>query len=171
MTLCVGQLHPITVYRTGLCVCTVLVLTVITCSIYYFLNSALCNRDGCDYNWDLSFDIHFDPTHLGFLRLGSFVSATTHLPGCFCPSTLSLKIFDYPWYGLLYVMRRFSTWVLYKGVPCFATVCPCGIWCRGLTNCLLLCWYSFIKSSFKWQRVCKFDIKENNFFSVLIMFV
>ena len=27
----------------------------------------------------------------------------------------------------------YHTW----GIPCFATDCPCGVWCGGLTSCLL----------------------------------
>ena len=40
-------------------------------------------------------------------------------------------------FGLLYVMFRFSTRIFYGGVPGFATDCHCGVWCRGLTTCLL----------------------------------
>ena len=38
---------------------------------------------------------------------------------------------------LLYVMFWFSTSIFYRRVPGFATDCPCGVWCRGLTTCLL----------------------------------
>ena len=37
----------------------------------------------------------------------------------------------------LYVMLRFSTGISYRGVPGFTTACPCGVWWRGLTTCLL----------------------------------
>ena len=40
-------------------------------------------------------------------------------------------------FGLLYVMFTFPTRIFYRGVPGFATDCPCGVWCRGLTTCLL----------------------------------
>ena len=40
-------------------------------------------------------------------------------------------------FGLLYFMFSFSTRVFYRGVPGFATDCPCGVWWRGLTTCLL----------------------------------
>ena len=30
-----------------------------------------------------------------------------------------------------------STKIFYRGVPGFATDCPCGVWCRGLTTCPL----------------------------------
>ena len=49
------------------------------------------------------------------------------------PAAMSLYLYT----GLLYVVFRFSTRIIYRGVPGFATVCPCGVWCRGLTACLL----------------------------------
>ena len=41
--------------------------------------------------------------------------------------------------GPLYVTSsyRYSTWIFCRGVSGFATDCPCGVWCRGLTTCLL----------------------------------
>ena len=39
--------------------------------------------------------------------------------------------------GPLYVICSYSTWILCRGVSGFATDCPCGVWCRGLTTCLL----------------------------------
>ena len=39
--------------------------------------------------------------------------------------------------GLLYVMFTFLTWVFYRGVPGFATDCPCSVWCRGWITCPL----------------------------------
>ena len=39
--------------------------------------------------------------------------------------------------GLLYVTPSYSTWIFCRGVSGFATDCPCGVWCRGLTTCLL----------------------------------
>ena len=38
---------------------------------------------------------------------------------------------------LLYAMFTFPTKIFYMGVPGFETDCPCGVWCRGLTICLL----------------------------------
>ena len=38
----------------------------------------------------------------------------------------------------LYVTSSYSNWIFYRGVSGFATDCPCGVWCRGLTTCLLL---------------------------------
>ena len=39
--------------------------------------------------------------------------------------------------GPLYVASSYSTWIFCRGVSGFATDCPCGVWCRGLTTCLL----------------------------------
>ena len=39
--------------------------------------------------------------------------------------------------GPLYVTSSCSTWIFCRGVSGFATDCPCGVWCRGLTTCLL----------------------------------
>ena len=37
----------------------------------------------------------------------------------------------------LCVTSSYSTWIFCRGVSCFATDCPCDVWCRGLTTCLL----------------------------------
>ena len=39
--------------------------------------------------------------------------------------------------GPLCVTSSCSTWISYRGVSGFATDCPCDVWCRGLTTCLL----------------------------------
>ena len=39
--------------------------------------------------------------------------------------------------GPLYVTSSYSIWIFCRGVSCFATDCPCDVWCRGLTTCLL----------------------------------
>ena len=39
--------------------------------------------------------------------------------------------------GPLYVTSNYSTWIFCRGVAGFATDCPCDVWCRGLTTCLL----------------------------------
>ena len=46
------------------------------------------------------------------------------------------KHFD-TWYLVFYNTSPLSTWIFCKGVSGFATDCPCGVWCRGLTTCLL----------------------------------
>ena len=39
--------------------------------------------------------------------------------------------------GPLYVTSCYSTWIFCRGISGFATDCPCDVWCRGLTTCLL----------------------------------
>ena len=39
--------------------------------------------------------------------------------------------------GPLYVTSSYSTWIFCRGVSGFVTDCPCGVWCCGLTTCLL----------------------------------
>ena len=39
--------------------------------------------------------------------------------------------------GPLYVTSSYSNWIFCMGVSGFATACPCDVWCRGLTTCLL----------------------------------
>ena len=40
-------------------------------------------------------------------------------------------------FRLLCVIFKFPSRIFYRRVPGFATDCPCGVWCRGLTTCLL----------------------------------
>ena len=58
--------------------------SAITCYSIMIVAINICNSYVYCYS--------FWPTYLGFLKLGSFRSATTHLPGCFCPLTLFLNI-------------------------------------------------------------------------------
>ena len=39
--------------------------------------------------------------------------------------------------GPLYLTFSYSIWIFCRGVSGFATDCPCGDWCRGLTTCPL----------------------------------
>ena len=39
--------------------------------------------------------------------------------------------------GPIYATSSYSTWIFCRGVSGFATDCPCEVWCRGLTTCLL----------------------------------
>ena len=39
--------------------------------------------------------------------------------------------------GPLYVTSSYSTWIFCWGVSGFVTDCPCDVWCRGFTTCLL----------------------------------
>ena len=63
--------------------------------------------------------------------------------------------------GPFCVTSSYSTRIFCRGVSCFATDCPCGVWCRGLTTCLLHVAPPFSKSNFKQQLGCRFDIMDN----------
>ena len=95
VALYIGQLHPITVYRTGFWVCVVLVLSVIRCSFYNFLDRIIFHHDfhhdSYDYHWEIYMAIHYFLNYtLGFLS--SSGSANTELLRCFRPWTFSLNI-------------------------------------------------------------------------------
>ena len=72
----------------------------------------------------------------GFLYISSSGSANAQLPGCFHPWTFSLNIglTMFPldsFVSCLHSLLGYST----GEVQSFATDCPCGVWCRGLTTC------------------------------------
>ena len=65
-------------------------------------------------------------------------SAISHLSGCFLRlDLLSENRIQHGAIGPLYVTSSYSTWIFCRGVSGFATDCPCGVWCCGLTTCLL----------------------------------
>ena len=125
--------HHRIAYWTGFGVCIVLVLNVIRCSYHYFLDRILFHHDfhhdSCDYHWDfyghlLPFDPHF---RLSLHKLFWFCKCTT--PWMFPPPDILLGYWiEHVSFGLIYVMFTFRTRIFYKGVPGFATYCPCGIW-------------------------------------------
>ena len=51
--------------------------------------------------------------------------------------------FEYITLDVFYVKVVFSLKLLYSWVPGFATACPCDVWYRGLTPCLLYVCISF----------------------------
>ena len=65
--------------------------------------------------------------------------------------------------GPLYVTSSYSTWMFCWGVSGFATDCPCDVWCRGLTTCLLHVGppfgNRFLTTSH--QLGCRFDILDS----------
>ena len=62
--------------------------------------------------------------------------------------------------GPLYVTSCYSTWIFCRGVSGFATDCPCDIWCRGLTTCLLHVGPPFRNRILNQQLGCRFDIMD-----------
>ena len=67
--------------------------------------------------------------------INAYLCIRIHL---FDPLTFSLNIgLNMLPSRLFKVMFRFSTRILYRRVPVFATDCPYSVWCPGLTTCLL----------------------------------
>ena len=80
--------------------------------------------------FDICFKQHFDTRYFVFYNLSP--------PRMF----LSLDLFSeyriqHGAIGPLYVTSSYSVWIFCRGVSGFATDCPCDVWCRGLTTCLL----------------------------------
>ena len=73
-------------------------------------------------------------------------------------------------FGPLYIMSIFSTRILYSGVPGFETDCSDGVCCRIWTICLLYMGPLFRNLVCNDSRFYKFDIRENKFYIVLILF-
>ena len=67
------------------------------------------------------------------LILGIWFSTIPHLPGCFCPWTFFENI---EFNTVLTDPFSYLTWIFCRGVSCFATDCPYGVWWRGFTTCL-----------------------------------
>ena len=123
-------------------VCAVPLLSVIMCSFYYFHDRVLFHNDfhheTYDYYWDfvaILFNLNYT------FRL----CVTRYFWLCKCPNPCMFPALDilleywieHVTFGLLYVMFTFPARIFYRGVPSFAIDCPCGVWCRGLTTCLL----------------------------------
>ena len=115
------KMHPITVYRTaflgvrGSCVECHLLFSLVSPNV----SCSVINR----------------------LKLGCLFCILQSLtPREFLPLDLLLEYRSYWTYGAighLDVTSSYSTRIVYRGVSGFATDCPCGVWCRGLTTCLL----------------------------------
>ena len=58
-------------------------------------------------------------------------------PWMFPPLDILEYCIEHVTFGLLYAMFISPTRIFYRGVPGFATDCPCGVWRRGLTICPL----------------------------------
>ena len=142
------KLHPITFYRTVFLGSARFLGLNATFCFLWFINCVLLS----DYNsliigclWLLVFVLN------NTLVLGIWCSTIPQLPGCFCPWTFFQNI------GPLYVTSTYSTWIFCRGVSGFATDCPCDVWYRGLTTCLLpACWSTFWISIFKQKFGCRF---------------
>ena len=75
---------------------------------------------------------------LGFIYISNSGSANAQPPWMFLPLGILLECWiEHVSFGLIYVMFTFPTSIFYRGVPGFATDCPCGVWCRGLNHFLV----------------------------------
>ena len=77
----------------------------------------------------ICFKQHFDIRYLVFYNSSP--------PRMFLSLDLSEYRIQHGAIGPLYVTSSYSTWRFCRGVSGFATDCPCDVWCRGLTTCLL----------------------------------
>ena len=78
----------------------------------------------------IRFKQHFDTRYLVFYN----PSPPTMFPSL---DLLSEYRIQHGAIGPLYVTSSYSTMIFCRGVSGFATDCPCDVWCRGLTTCLL----------------------------------
>ena len=102
----------------------------------------------------ICFKQHFDTRHLVFYN--------TSPPRMFLSLDLLWEYrIQHGANGPLYVTSSYSTWIFCRGVSGFATDCPCGVWCRGLTTCLLHVGPPFGNRILKQQLGCRFDIMDN----------
>ena len=90
------------------------------------------------------------------LIIGMWCSTIPQLPGCFSPWTFfqNMGFNMVPALWPLYVTSSYWTWIFCRGVSGFATDCPCDVWCRGLTTCLL-------HVSPPFGNRCRFDILDS----------
>ena len=101
------------------------------------------------------------------LILGIWCSTIPHLPGCFLSLDLLWEYrIQHGANGPLYVTSSYSTWIFCRGVSGFATDCPCGVWCRGLTTCLLYDGPLLSLMFLKWPLACTFVVMKRNFQSI-----
>ena len=130
------ELHPITVYRAVFGERAVPLAVPVECHLLFSLVSTICvlvygNKINTRMlvTIGICFELYFDTRHFPFCNLS--------------PSRMFLSLDLLPEYriqhtiGLLYATSIYSTRIFYRGVSGFATDCPCGVWCRGLTTCLL----------------------------------
>ena len=126
-----AKLHPITFYR--IVFLGNVRLNATFCFLWFTNCVLLFDRSlilGC--LWPLVFVLN------NTLILGIRCSTISHLPGCFLSlDLLSEYRIQHGAIAPLYVTSSYSTWIFCRAVSGFATVCPCGVWCRRLTICPL----------------------------------
>ena len=100
----------------------------------WFTNCVLLSDNslilGCLWRFGISVKQHFDTRHLVFYNPSP--------PRMFLSlDLLSEYRIQHGAIGPLYVTSSYWAWIFCRGVSGFATDCPCGVWCHGLTTCLL----------------------------------
>ena len=133
----IGQLHPFTVLETDFWVCAVLVFASV-CSLgdsymmsCFFMLFRLSLGWLCPWLFTWLYLITLS-------EIGWFCFCYCMPPWMFLPLDFLFEYWiELDYSGLLYVRFTFSMRIFCRGVPGFATDCPCGVWCRGLTTCLL----------------------------------
>ena len=105
---------------------------------------------------------------LGFLQLSSSGYANARLPWCSALEILLEYCIENVTFGLLYAMFIFPARIFYMGVLGFATECPCGVRCRGLTICLLYVVPLYGNVFWNKSRFENLTLRVNNFFYFLL---
>ena len=126
------KLHPITFYRTVF-LGSAQFLGWMPPFVFFGLPIVSCSLmiiSGC--LWRLVFVLN------DTLILGIWCSTIPHLSRCFCHWVILAEYrIQHGAIGSLYVTSNCSIWIFCRGVSGFATDCPCGVWCLGLTTCPL----------------------------------
>ena len=108
-------------------------LVVISLSSIVFYSMKLRIILGC--SWPLQFVLCYTLANFNILYLGFCKSS---LPRMFPPLDMISEFrIQLDIIGPLRVTSILSAGIFYRGVSGFATDCPCGVWCRGSTTCLL----------------------------------
>ena len=96
------------------------------------------HHDSCDHYWNFYGHSLLVGLHLRLSVTKCFWFCKCSTPWMFLPLDIIREYWiEHVTFGPLYVMFTFPTRIFYREVPGFATDCPCGVWCRGLTTCLL----------------------------------
>ena len=113
--------------------CAVPGLNAILCFLWFTNCVLLFDKNlilGCLWHFGICLKQYFDTRYLVFYN--------TSPPRMFLSLDLLWEYrIQHGANGPLYVTFSYSTWIFCRGVSGFATDCPCGVWCRGLTTCLL----------------------------------
>ena len=105
-------------------------VTDLTIELYWHRGGNVLVFNHSSYPFGICFIQHFDTRYLVFYNPSP--------PRMFLSlELLSEYRIQHGAIGPIYVTSSYSTWLFCRGVSGFATDCPCDIWCRGLTTCLL----------------------------------